>query len=160
MLLRRSLKSFDPDQGGNEIISSKKLHNIINHFWDRRRKEYLVNLRECQKVQMKGDNRQVISVGDVVLIEEDKVPRFCWRMELVERLINGKDGAARGAVLRVSKTHREISRPVNKLYPIQSTEIKKKEMNDVSETIVTRSRPRREAAVIGDIKRRFMAGEC
>ena len=33
-------------------------------------------------------------------------------------------------------------------------------MNDASETIVTRNRPRREAAVIGDIKRRFVAGEC
>ena len=161
MLFGRSLKLFDPDQGGNEIISSKKLHNIINRFWDRWRKECLLNFIECQKIQIKDDdNRQVISVGNVVLIEEDKVPRFCWRMGLVERLINGKDGAARGAVMRVSKTHREISRPVNKLYPIESIEYKKKEMNDASETIVTRDRPRREAAVIGDIKRRFVAGEC
>ena len=77
MLFGRSLKLFDLDQGGNEIIQSKKLHNIINHFWDRWRKEYLVNLRECQKIQVKDDNTQVISVGDVVLIEENKVPRFC-----------------------------------------------------------------------------------
>ena len=55
---------------------------------------------------MMDDNRQVISAGYVVLIEEDKVPRFCWRMGLVERLINGKDGAAREAVVRVSKTRR------------------------------------------------------
>ena len=81
-------------------------------------------------------------------------------MGLIERLINGKDDAARGAVVRVSKTHREVSRPVNKLYPIESIESKKKEMNDGSETIVTRNRPRREAAVIGDIKRRFVVGEC
>ena len=66
---------------------------------------------------MKDDNRLVISVGDVVLIEGDKVPRFCLRMELVERLIYRKDGRARGAVMRVSKTHREISGLVNKLYP-------------------------------------------
>ena len=67
---------------------------------------------------MKDDNRLVISVGDVVLVEEDKVPRFCLRMELVESLIYGKDGRARGAVVRVFKTHREISGLVNKLYPI------------------------------------------
>ena len=85
MLFGRSLKLFDPDQEGNEIIPSKKLHNI-NRFWNRWRKEYLVNLREYQKTQIKDDNRQVISVGDVVLIEEDKVPRFCWRIGLVERL--------------------------------------------------------------------------
>ena len=79
---------------------------------------------------------------------------------MVERLIHGKDGAARGTVVIISKTRREISRPVNKLYPIESIKNKKKEMNDISETIVTRNRPRREAAVIGDIRRRFVVGEC
>ena len=69
-------------------------------------------------IQMNDDNRQVISVGDVALIEKDKAPRFCWRMRYVERLIYGKYGEARGAVVRVPKIHREISRPVNKLYPI------------------------------------------
>ena len=77
MLFGKSLKLFDPDQGGNEIIPSKKPHNIIIHFWDRWKKEQLVNFRESQKIQMKDENRQVISVGDVVLIEEDKLPRFC-----------------------------------------------------------------------------------
>ena len=109
---------------------------------------------------MKDDNRQVISVRDVVLIEEGKVPRFCWRMGLVERLIYGKDDATRGAVTRVSKTHREISRSLNKLYPIESLENNKQEMNYASETIVTRNCPRREAVAIGGIKRRFVAGEC
>ena len=79
-------------------------------------------------------------------------------MGLVESLIIGKDGALRGAVVRVSKTRRETSRPVNKLYPIESIKNKRKEMNDASEATVTRNRPRREAAVIGDIKRRFVAG--
>ena len=33
-------------------------------------------------------------------------------------------------------------------------------MNDASETIATRNCPRREATVTGDIKRRFVVGEC
>ena len=33
-------------------------------------------------------------------------------------------------------------------------------MNDTSETTVTRNCPRREAAVTGDIKRRFVVEEC
>ena len=33
-------------------------------------------------------------------------------------------------------------------------------MNYASETIVTQNRSRREAAVIGDIKRHFAVGEC
>ena len=71
-----------------------------------------------------------------MLIEEDEVPRFVWRMGLVKRLIYGKDAAARGAVVRVSKTRREIPRLVSKLHLIESIENKKKEINDASETIV------------------------
>ena len=47
-----------------------------------------------------------------------------------------------------------------KLYLIEKIENKKKEMKDSSETYVTRNRPRRDAAVIGDIKRRFVEGKC
>ena len=158
-LFRRSLKLFDPDHGDNQIIPSKKLNNIIDHFWYRLRKKHLVNLKECQKTQMKGDNRQVISVWDVVLIDEDKVPRLYWRMGMVNRLIYRKDGSGREAALWVSETRREISRSINKLFPIKSIENKKEEMDDVSETIVTRNRQKREAAAIGDIKRRFVVGE-
>ena len=101
---------------------------------------------------MKGDNREAISVGDVVLIEEDKVPRFCWRMALVERLIYENNDAPIVAVARVSKTHKELSRPVNKPYLLESIENKKKEMNDASETIETQNHPRRKASVIRDIR--------
>ena len=82
-------------------------------------------------------NRQVISVGDVELVEEDNVPRFWWRVGLVERLIYGKASPVRGAVVTVLKARREISRPVNKLYPIESIENRKKEMIYVNKTIVT-----------------------
>ena len=81
-------------------------------------------------------------------------------MGLVEMLIYRKDGAASGAVVRVSKTRREISRPVNKLYLIGSIQNEKKEMNDASETFVTGNHPWREAAVIGDIKKRIVVGKC
>ena len=54
-------------------------------------------------------------------------------MVLAERLIYGKYGAARGPVVRVFKTRREILKQITKLYSI---EFRKKEMNDVSETIV------------------------
>ena len=77
-------------------------------------------------------NRQVISVGDVEFL-----PRFCWRVGLVVRLIYGKDSPVRGTVVRVLKARREISRPVNKLYPIESIENRKKEMIYAKKNIVT-----------------------
>ena len=71
-------------------------------------------------------------------------------MGLVERLIYGKDRTVRRAIVRVSKTLREISRPVNKQYSIVSIKNEKKEMNDAIETAVTQNHTRREATVIGD----------
>ena len=71
-------------------------------------------------------------------------------MGLVERLIYGKDCTVRRAIGRVSKTLREISRPVNKQYSIVSIKNEKKEMNDAIETAVTQNHTRREATVTGD----------
>ena len=56
---------------------------------------------------------------------------------MVERLIYGKDSPVRGAVVRVLQARKEISRPVNKLYPIESIENRKKEMIYANKTIVT-----------------------
>ena len=70
---------------------------------------------------MKDDNRQVISSGNFVLIEEDKMPRFCWRKGFIERLIYEKDVAARRAVVRISKhvgKYQETSCTILKLLKI------------------------------------------
>ena len=61
------------------------------------------------------------------------------------------DGGSSEAVV-VSKTRREISRPVNKLYPTESIENKETEINDASEIIATQNCQRRETAVIGILK--------
>ena len=52
-------------------------------------------------------------------MHKDKVSRFCWSMGLIQMLIYREDGAARGAVVRVSKKYREILRAKNKLYAIE-----------------------------------------
>lgn len=64
-------------------------------------------------------------------------------MGLAKRLIHGKNVAERGAVVRASKTCGGISKRIARLYPIEIIENRKKEMYDVSKTIVTRNSPKK-----------------
>ena len=70
MLFGRKLKMFNPETFEisytpiDTNIYSRKLNNIINHFWECWRKEYLVNLREYHKVKSTKLNRPQIRLKD------------------------------------------------------------------------------------------------
>ena len=125
MLFGRNLLLSNPADNelsyphSNEFIKPSKLQNIINHFWDRWRKEYLVNLREYHRINCNKKNRPSIQLNDVVIIEDERRPRSSWRLAKVENLIESNDKQIRGAVVRVSKTNKLLSRPVNKLYLVE-----------------------------------------
>ncbi len=51
-------------------------------------------------------------------------PRGFWNLGRVEELVIGRDGEARGAVVRVASKGRRstlLQRPVQRLYPLEST---------------------------------------
>ena len=67
----------------------------------------------------------------------------------VVELINGHDGKTRGVKIMLGKTKTVISWPVNKVYPLEENEeIRRKDEQ--------RNRPRRQAAIIADLKRKFV----
>ena len=73
-LFGRKLKLFDPELVNvtdDIIFHSKKINNIISHLWERWRKE----LRESHKITSPNQNLAIISLKDVVLIEEERKPR-------------------------------------------------------------------------------------
>ena len=75
MLFGRTIKLFDPepiDITHDINFHSKKISNIINHFWIPWRREYLNMLRENHKITSTNKNHPTISLNDVVLIEERK----------------------------------------------------------------------------------------
>ncbi len=128
------------DESDNELQSNMTkrfsyLSRKLNHFWNRWRKEYLVDLREFHK---QTDARVAnISKGDLVLIQEDNVKRGQWKMGVVEDLIKGKDGIIRGAKVRKAGGKNEtLNRSVLKLFPLEiaSTGYDKKEGKDASES--------------------------
>ena len=60
-------------------------------------------------------------VGDVVTIHEEKRPHQLWNLDRITKLLTGKDGNVRGAVVRVYRKGRaaDFRRPIKKLYPVE-----------------------------------------
>jgi hypothetical protein len=72
------------------------LSNRLEHFWNRRRKEYLIGLREAHR--NKGDGSAIApKVGDVVIVQDDDRKRGEWKMAVVVELVKGRDCVVRGA---------------------------------------------------------------
>ena len=101
---------------------AKYLSITINQFWERWRKEYLLELREAHKQHSQKSNMPNISVGDVVIIHDDDQARCMWKLGRVEKLLVGADDEIRAAVLKVAghgRAANHLQRPVQKLYPLE-----------------------------------------
>ena len=112
---------------------AKYLNFTIYKFWERWRREYLVELREAHKQckRNRSSSGPRVAVGDVVIIHDDNLPRGMWNLCRVKELLVGNDGEVRGAVLRVAGQGRRarcLRRPEQKLYPLEmSTQDKETE---------------------------------
>ena len=63
-----------------------------------------------------------IQEGDVYVIQDTDLPRGFWKIARVMRLLTGKDGHQRGAVLRVAARGGQattLQRPLQLLYPLK-----------------------------------------
>lgn len=75
-------------------------------MWNRWIVEYLRVLRECYRFKF-GDKWCFFVVGDVVIIKLFEWNRNSWLFGIVESLIKGRDGVARGVRLRVGRFYIE-----------------------------------------------------
>ena len=139
-------------QGNLEINLAlrKRVHLIsilLNHFWSRSRNEYVTSLREHdKKYKRKSDIKP--SIKDIVIVFEEKQSRNKWMLGQVVELINGHDGKTREVKIMMGKTKTVISRPVNKVYLLELVE----ENEEIRKEDEQRNRPRRQAAIIADLK--------
>ncbi|VDH98724.1 Hypothetical predicted protein [Mytilus galloprovincialis] len=118
----------------------------MEHFWNRWKSEYITTLREFHR--QTGNNLQTIQVGDVVQVQDDKLPKNRWNIAVVDELITGNDGFTRAAIIRTSAGR--TSRPIVKLYPLEiRTNINNLDdkNDDTSTERLTRVLPKREASV-------------
>ena len=92
---------FDPNlslDSSKTSLSTREsyLKLLLKHFWTRFLREYLPGLREFHRNASTQNNR-LIGLGDIVIIQSDRVPRQKWRMGRVITLYPGKDGIVRAA---------------------------------------------------------------
>ena len=122
----------------------------------------MLELREHHNISVRRNNLPQISLGDIVTVMDDegKLPRSQWKLGKMEELIKGDDDAIQGAKRKVSSKGRrpvQISRPVQKLFPLEVRQVEPVPEN----AVVTQpaggvQRPRREAAVTGELRRRLV----
>ena len=156
----------------------KHLNNILNHFWRRWRTEYLSTLREVHAHTMKkqgAEGSAQISVGDVVIVKDDHLPRGQWKLAVVQETLKGRDGLTRAAVVRVTasaRQHSTLKRPIQLLYPLEvyseteatptedsSTESPKETLPELGAEAIPPTRPKRAAAKRADEVRRGWIAE-
>ena len=101
------------------VKQAKDKENVIEHFWKRWYKEYLINLRETDRMRSQKKEKPV-RVGEVVLVEEEGAKRNKWCMGRIEKVIEGKDGVVRGASIKTKNG--AVSRPLQKIYPLEVME--------------------------------------
>ena len=90
----------------------RAVQHLSNQFWDRWRKEYLVNLQERQKWTQAERN---FIVDDIVLVKDPDAVRSKWAMGRVTEVIPSDDGLVRKAYVKTVTSEEPLLRPVTKL---------------------------------------------
>lgn len=158
----------EPNSEHYEVISTyqslmrKAQHhrNLLLQFTKRWRTEYLLSLREQSMVKSKSNKAIEVAVGDIVLLKNDKTSRNFWKLAKIEQLLYGDGGVARAVIVKVvgGKGNRRtqlLRRSIQQLVPIEvKQEIREanEPLNDKVVVPVT-ARPRRNAAIVGELRR-------
>ena len=88
------------------------------------------------------------------------MPRSAWNVGIVEEVINGTNDNIQGAVVRVPRTKSLTKRSVNRLYLIERVQNEPKVTieSDIGNNNKENSKPKREAAIMVDLKRKYLEG--
>ncbi|RWR99183.1 uncharacterized protein B4U79_02665, partial [Dinothrombium tinctorium] len=90
---------------------------LVDHFWKRWQKEYLLELRNALFNRNTKRTREM-NEGDLVLIREDNIPRQMWKMGKILEKFQGRDGKVRSCKLRIAGG-KEVCRPIQRLFPLE-----------------------------------------
>lgn len=113
----------DPDYSPEGLTRRvNHLSRTLQHFWNRWKREYLLELREYHRTREEKGSTYIVSEGDVVTVYDEGHPRGLWRLGRIESLVYGADGVVRGVFVRVmSKKGRpeSLRRPLQHIYPLE-----------------------------------------
>jgi len=104
----------------------RRVQYLVNLFWARWRREYVVLLQERNKWQFSDRSLQP---GDLVLVTDINLPRNQWPLGRVVTVHNDRKGFVRSATIRISKCKNTdlsnfatavIERPITRLVLLRS----------------------------------------
>ena len=129
----------------------KHVQKQLQHFWKLWNRDYISSLRERHGLNLETP-KKLLKSRAIVLIQQAGVSRSRWKLG---RLIEGKDGVIRGAVLKVVSNDRiyTVERPLRQpclleLYAEESG-VKKDNFDDENKLL---HRSTRDAAAIANVK--------
>ncbi|KHJ85052.1 integrase core domain protein, partial [Oesophagostomum dentatum] len=135
-------------------------------FWDRWSKEYLTYLRNNQRSTLAQPRHTsdscIPAVGEIVLVEQDLLPRGSWIYGKIVQLIESADTQIRSVKLLMPNGN-IWHRPLNKVYPLELRSQADQTINNLSNeepqpsNQVSGHRPeRRSKAIAYDVIREFV----
>ena len=129
----------------------------------------MVSLPETHAASSRKNGKPGIAVGDVVLLQNDSTKRVLWKLAIVKELLPGSDDRIRAAVVQVAASRTLLKISIKHLIrvevksnadaltvpggPIQFEELLNAELDVIN-------RPRRRAAINGELLRRFRSSHC
>lgn len=99
----------------NITRSSYHQQILLNHFWLRWKKEYILRLKSVH--ELKGCTSSGIKIQDLVLLE-DRCPNAQWKAHRVTELFHGQHGAVRAGTLLLAE-RKLLTRPIQKVYQLK-----------------------------------------
>ncbi|XP_074606418.1 uncharacterized protein LOC141859452 [Acropora palmata] len=120
---------------------ARYLKGCKDALWSRWTSEYLRGLRERHQLKHKNGHLHAAR-GEVVIIKSEEKNRRQWKLGIIEELITGQDGVARGG-------KSILERPLQLLYPLELSSEKPPRRPGVEfDPRVAPFRPRRSAAAV------------
>ena len=101
------------------LSTTDKINRIRNHFLDRWRYGYVVNLRETQQTSKLNINSVKTSFY-WYCASLWYCPRQFWRIAIVTRVLPSRDSEIKRAIVRIAKTNTIPKHLVNKLFAIEN----------------------------------------
>lgn len=99
---------------------------LVDRFWKTWRKQYLLDLRSANETK-RVKFPSILKENDVVLIQDNNHSRLLWKMGVIEKLYEGRDGKVRSCTLRLSNGS-VIRRPIQLLHPLELNCVKDDEL--------------------------------
>nr|CAI5826088.1 unnamed protein product [Callosobruchus analis] len=95
----------------NRLTKWQHMQQMVQHYWQRWRKEYLSELQS--RMKWKQRYPELLKIGSLVVVKEDKSPPCSWPLGRVVALYPGQDGFTR--VVKLKLKSGEVTRAINRI---------------------------------------------